>query len=62
MQVGWSGWRKVSGVICKIRVAAKEKRKVYRRLVRPAMLFDLEMGARTKREETELDLAELKML
>ena len=38
------------------------KGKVFKRVVRPAILFDLEMVAPTKRQETEREVAELKML
>ncbi|XP_062865903.1 uncharacterized protein LOC134328668 [Trichomycterus rosablanca] len=62
VQAGWSGWRKVSGVICDKRVTAKVKGKVYRTAVRPAMLYGLETVALTKRQEKELEVAEMKML
>ena len=45
VQAGWSGRRVVSGVICDKRLAAKVKVKVYKRAVRPAMLFGLETVA-----------------
>lgn len=35
-------WRKVSGVICVKRDAAKLKGKIYKRLERPAVLYVLE--------------------
>ena len=38
------------------------KGKVYRVAVRRAMLYGLEMVARTKRQEAEMEVAELKML
>ena len=62
MQAGWSGWRRVSGVICDQRVSARMKGKVYKTVVRPAMLYGLEAVALTKRQEAELEVAELKML
>ena len=62
VQAGWSGWRKVSGVICDRRVSAKVKGKVYRTVVRPAMMYGLEKLAMSKRQEAELEVAELKML
>ena len=62
VQAGWSGWRKVSGVICDRRVPAKVKGKVFRTVVRPAMLYGLETAALTRKQEEELEVAELKML
>ena len=62
VQAGWNGWRRMSGVICHRRVPARVKGKVYRVAVRPAMLYGLETVALTKRQEAEMELAELKML
>ncbi|XP_039613886.1 uncharacterized protein LOC120532039, partial [Polypterus senegalus] len=62
VQAGWNGWRRVSGVICDRRVSARVKGKVYRTVVRPAMLYGLEMVALTRKQETELEVAELKIL
>lgn len=62
VQAGWSGWRRVSGVICDRRVAARVKGKVYKTVVRPAMLYGMETVALTKRQEAELEVAELRML
>ncbi|KAG2462952.1 YSM6 protein, partial [Polypterus senegalus] len=39
VQAGWNGWRKMSGIICDRRVLARVKGKVYRKVVRPAMLY-----------------------
>ena len=52
----------MSGVICDRRVSARVKGKVYRMAVRPAMLYRLETVALTKRQEAEMEVAELKML
>ena len=52
----------MSGLICNKRIVTKVKRKVYKREVRPAMLFGLETMSLTKRQETKLKLAELKVL
>ena len=62
VQAGWNGWRRMSGVICDRRVPATVKRNVYRVAVRPAMLYGLETVALTKRQEAEMEVAELKML
>ena len=52
----------MSGVICDRRVPARVKGKVYRVAVRPAILYGLETVAPTKRQEAEMEVAELKML
>ncbi|KAK3555149.1 hypothetical protein QTP86_009988 [Hemibagrus guttatus] len=54
VQAGWNGCRKVSGVLC--------DRKIYRTVVRPDMLYGLETVSLRKRQESELEVAELKML
>ncbi|KAK3556596.1 hypothetical protein QTP70_010791 [Hemibagrus guttatus] len=62
VQAGWNGWRKVSGVLCDRKISARIKGKVYRTVVRPAMLYGLETVSLRKRQESELEAAELKML
>ncbi|KAK3565343.1 hypothetical protein QTP86_006571 [Hemibagrus guttatus] len=62
VQAGWNGWKKVSGVLCDRKISARIKGKVYRTVVRPAMLYGLETVSLRKRQESELEVAELKML
>ncbi|KAM7405544.1 hypothetical protein PAMP_012803 [Pampus punctatissimus] len=62
VQAGWNGWRKVSSVMCDRRVSAKMKGKLYKTVVRPAMLFGVETVTLRKRQEAELEVAEMKML
>ncbi|KAK3527990.1 hypothetical protein QTP86_013102 [Hemibagrus guttatus] len=62
VQAGWNGWRKVSGVLCDQKISARIKGKVYRTVVRPAMLYGLETMSLRKRQESELEVAELKIL
>ncbi|MCI4385396.1 hypothetical protein PGIGA_G00049960 [Pangasianodon gigas] len=62
VQAGWNGWRKVSGVLCDRKISARIKGKVYKTVVRLAMLYGLETVALRKRQESELEVAELKML
>ncbi|KAK3545937.1 hypothetical protein QTP70_016961, partial [Hemibagrus guttatus] len=62
VQAGWNGWRKVSGVLCDRKISARIKGKVCRTVVRPAMLYGLETVSMRKRQESELEVAELKML
>ena len=61
VQAGWNGWRRMSGVICDRRVPARVKGKVYKVAVRPAMLYGLDTVALAKRQEAEMEVAELKM-
>ncbi|KAK3569376.1 hypothetical protein QTP86_026882 [Hemibagrus guttatus] len=62
VQAGWNGWRKVLGVLCDQKISARIKGKVYRTVVRAAMLYGLETVSLRKRQESELEVAELKML
>lgn len=62
VQAGWSGWRKVSGVLCDRRVSARLKGKVYKTVVRPALLYGLETVAVRQRQEADMEVAEMKML
>ncbi|KAK3543205.1 hypothetical protein QTP70_012499 [Hemibagrus guttatus] len=62
VQAGWNGWRKVLGVLCDRKISAGIKGKVYRTVVSPAMLYGLETVSLRKRQESELEVAELKML
>ena len=38
VEAGWMNWKKCSGVLCDKRMPVKLKGKVYRTVVRPAML------------------------
>ena len=59
MRDGMAG-RRMSGVICDRRVPARVKGKVYRVAVRPAMLYGLETVELTKRQEADMEVAELR--
>ncbi|XP_037775599.1 uncharacterized protein LOC119572566 [Penaeus monodon] len=62
VQAGWNGRRKVSGVICDKKILARMKGKIYKTVVRPAILYGLETVPLTKRQGAELETAELKIL
>ena len=62
VQAGWNEWRRVSGVICDRRLPARVKGKVYSSVVRPAMVYGLEMMALTKKQVEKMKVAEMKML
>ena len=59
IQAGWNGWRKVTGVLCDRKISPEIKGKVYKTLVRPDLLFGLETVATSKKQEAELEVAEL---
>ena len=39
IQAGWMSWKKVSGVLCDKKLSARVKGKMYKSVVRPAMLY-----------------------
>ena len=47
VQAGWNGWR-VAGVICDRRLSASVKGKLYKIVVRPAMLYDSSIDQETR--------------
>ena len=50
------------GVMCDKRGSERMKGKVNKTVVRPEMLYGLEIVALTKRQKAELEVAEVKML
>lgn len=62
VQAGWSAWKKITGILCDRRVPAKVKGKLFKTMVRPAMLYGMEAVAVTQRQEATLEVAEMKML
>ena len=62
IQAGWMSWRKVSGVLCDRKLSAKVKGKIYKSVVRPAMLYGMETVAVTERQMGKMEVAELKMV
>ena len=50
IQAEWMSWRKVSGVLCDKKLSAKIKGKMYKSVVRPAMLYGMEAVAVTERQ------------
>ena len=59
---GWNSWRKVSGVLCDRKAPLSVKGKLYKVVVRPAMLYSTETLAVTQRMEKKLEVAEMRML
>ena len=44
IQAGWMSWRKMSGILCDRKLSAKVKGKMYKSVVRPTILYGMEMG------------------
>ena len=62
IQAGWMSWKKVSGVLCDRKLSAKVKGKMYKSVVRPAMLYGMETVAVTEPQMGKMEVAELKMV
>ena len=62
IQAGWGTWRKITTVLCDRRVPPKLKSRLYKVMVRPAMLYGIEALAVTKRQESKMEVAEMEML
>ena len=60
IQAGWMSWKKVSGVLCDRKLSARVKGKMYKNVVRPAMLYGMEAVAVTERQMEKMEVAELK--
>ena len=59
---GWRNWKKCSGVLCDRRMPVKLQGKVYKTVIRPAMLYGAETWATTKRQEKRIEVTEMRML
>ena len=62
IQAGWLSWRKISGVLCDIKLSARVKGKMYKFVVRPAIMYGMETVAVTDKQVGKLEVAELKMV
>ena len=62
VQSGWKNWKIVSGVLWHRIIKVKIKGKVYRTVVRPALMYGAETLALKKAQEKKLEVAEMRML
>ena len=62
IQSGWKNWKRISGIMCDRRIRFRVKRKVYKTVVRLAMMYGAETWAMKKAQEKKLDVAEMRML
>ena len=58
----WRNWKRCSGVSCDRRMPVKLKGKVYKTVVRPALLYGAETWATTRGQEARLEVNEMRML
>ena len=59
---GWKNWKRVSGILCDRRICLRVKGKVYKTVVRPAMMYCTETWTVKKAQEKKFDVAEMRML
>ena len=62
IQSGWKNWKRVSGILCDRIISLRVKGKVYKTVVRPAMMYGAETWAVKKAQEKKFDVAEIRML
>ena len=54
VSAAWGNWKRCSGVLCERRMPVKMKGKVYKTVVRPALLYGAETWATTRGQEARL--------
>ena len=62
IQSGWKNWKIVSGILCDRRISLIVKEKIYKTVVRPAMMYGAATWAVKKAQEKKLDVARMRML
>ena len=62
IQAGWLSWRKISSVLCDRKLSARVKGKMYKCVVRPAIMCGMETVAVTDKQVGKLEVAESKMV
>ena len=62
IQSGWKNWKRISGILSDRRISLRVKGKVYKTVVRPAMMYSADTWAVKKAQEKKLDVVEMRML
>ena len=62
IRAGWQKWRKTSGVLCDKKIPLRLKGRVYRMVVRPALLYGAECWPVKKTQVQRLMVAEMRMI
>uniref|UniRef100_A0A8D8RG21 Reverse transcriptase domain-containing protein n=1 Tax=Cacopsylla melanoneura TaxID=428564 RepID=A0A8D8RG21_9HEMI len=60
VNAGWMNWKKLSGVLCDRRITTRAKGKMYKSVVRPALLYGAETWAVKKEQERRMEVTEMK--
>ena len=58
----WQKWREVARVVCDKRTPLKTKAKIYKSVIRPALLYGTESATLRREEERRLEVTEMRML
>ena len=61
LQSGWKNWKRVSGVLGDRRISLRVKGKVYKTVVRPAVMYGAETWAVTESTREEVEMRMFKM-
>ena len=62
VSAAWGNWKRCNGVLCDRRMPVKLKGKVYKTVVRPALLYGAETWAPSRGQEARLEVNEMRML
>ena len=62
IRVGWQKWRKAAGVLCDKKIPFRLKGRVYRMVIRPALLYGAECWQIKKTQVQRLMVAEMRMI
>ena len=62
IKLAWYNWKKTSGVMCDKMISARLKGKVYKSVVRPALLYSSETWPMKRAQEKRMEVAEMRML
>ena len=62
IQSGWKNWKRTAGVLCDRKISARVKGKVFKSVVRPAMLYGAETWPIKTVQHNKLEVAEMRML
>jgi len=62
VRVGWQKWKKASEVLCDNRIPFRLKGRVYRMVVRPALLYGAKCWPIKKTQAQRLNVTEMRML